>query len=173
MNDTALQYRFRNICEITPEILREIGIRAVCVDADNTLVVDSTLKYIDGAIQAVEKIKAAGIPVTLVTNTTAIRAFFIGRKLGVPYVSLCYKPSPRGILKAAKKMKALPEHIGMIGDQIFADVMAANRAGAIPLLVDPLKPEVLFGGHFRKLRRKETPILDKFDGEVGYYVDIR
>ncbi len=173
MDKYSFQYRFRTVCEITPEILEELGITAIAVDLDNTLVFDATFKFRKGASLWVETIKESGFPVIIVSNTSPLRAVFLAQKLKTAYISLARKPSPKGILKAAAKLNVDVKKLGMVGDQIFADVEAANLAGAIPLLVDPARPEVVFGKYFRKIRKKEQPLLERFDEEVGYYVDKR
>lgn len=173
MNYYSLKYRFRSISEITPEILKEIGIMGIAVDLDNTLVYDGTFKFLKGAKLWIESVKFADIPVIILSNATGVRAFFLARKLGIDYIALAKKPSPKAIYKAAKRLGVDVARLGMIGDQIFADVEAANRAGAVPLLVDPKAPEVFFKKHFMKLRKKEKELLDEFNERVGYYVDKR
>ncbi len=137
------------------------------------LVFDATFKFRKGASLWVETVKKAGIPVIIVSNTSALRAVFLANKLKTSYVSLARKPSPKGVLKAAKKLNIDVSKLGMVGDQIFADVEAANAAGAVPLLVDPARPEVVFGRRFKAIRKREQPLLERFDEEVGYYVDKR
>lgn len=169
----ALKYRFRSVCEITPEILREIGIKGIAVDLDNTLVYDGMFKFIKNSNEWVESIKSAGIPLIILSNSAGIRPVLLARRLGVDFISFARKPSPKAVFKAAKRLGVDVSQLGVVGDQIFADVEAANRAGAVPLLVDPKAPEVFFRKHFMRLREKEKPLLDKFNKEVGYYVDKR
>lgn len=173
MNYHSIKYRFRSVSEITPDILKEIGIMGIAVDLDNTLVYDGTFKFFKGAKFWVESIKSENIPVIILSNALGVRAFFLARRLGIDYIALAKKPSPKAIYKAAKRLGVDVARLGMIGDQIFADVEAANRAGAVPLLVDPKAPEVFLRKHFMKLRKKERALLDEFNERVGYYVDKR
>ncbi|HOD03353.1 MAG: Phosphoglycolate phosphatase [Firmicutes bacterium ADurb.Bin300] len=168
-----ISYRFRSVNEITPEILREIGVTGIAVDLDNTLVFDGTIKFFKNSGEWVESIKAAGIPIVILSNAIGLRVLFLAKKLGVDYIAMARKPSPKAVYKAAKRLGVDVAQLGMVGDQIFADVEAANRAGAIPLLVDPKAPEVFFKKHFTEIRKKEKVLLEKFNKEVGYYVDKR
>ena len=61
------------------------------------------------------------------------------------------------------------EKIGMVGDQVFTDVAAANRCGAVPILVDPVENKWFWKNHYKKNRIKEYPIREEFLKEHGYY----
>ncbi len=173
MDFHIIRYRFRAVNEITPEILKEIGVDGIAVDLDNTLVYDGTVKFFKDSGNWVENIKAAGIPIVILSNAIGLRVIFLAKKLGVDYIAMARKPSPKAIFKAAKRLGVDVAKLGMVGDQIFADVEAANRAGAVPLLVDPKAPEVFFKKHFIEIRKKEKALLEKFNKEIGYYVDKR
>jgi len=173
MDYYSFKYRFRCVSEITPDILRELDIKGVAVDLDNTLVFDGTFKFFEGAGKWVASIREAGIPVIILSNTSSMRALFLAQHLKVNYIAFAKKPSPKAIFKAAKKLGVTVSQLGMVGDQIFADVEAANRAGATPLLVDPKTEELFFKKRFKRIRKKEKPLLEKFDKEIGYYVDNR
>ena len=56
----------------------------------------------------------------------------------------------------------------MVGDQIFADVMAANNCGAIAILVDALKGRTRFPVYYAIRRRKSIPIIKEFEKLHGY-----
>ena len=170
MGDYDLKYRFRNLREITPELLRSFGVQAVGLDIDNTLAYDSTFTFTNGAKELVKRLKQEHMPAIIVSNTFGIRARIIARRLGLPYIAAANKPRPDALIRAAKRLEVEPAHFGMIGDLLLADVAAANRAGAVAVLVDYAKPEVIMRAHFRRLRARERELLEKFDRETGYYV---
>lgn len=169
----SFNYRFRTISEITPDILKRIGVKGVAVDLDNTLVYDGSVKFFKNSSTWVDSIKAADIPIIILSNATAIRAYFLARRLGIDYISFARKPSGKALYKAAKRLGVDISQLGMIGDQIFADVEAANKAGAVPLLVDPKTQEFFFRKHFMKIRKREKVLLDDFNKRIGYYVNDR
>ena len=167
--DTTIKYMFREIHDITPEIVKELGLEAILFDLDNTTVKDATLSTIPGAISWIKSLKEAGIKVAMVTNTPHIRALWFSRTFGVRFHAYAKKPLPLGLLRMSRKLKVDIEKIGMVGDQVFTDVAAANRCGAIPILVDPIEKERLFKKHFERSRAKEKPIREAFIKEHGYY----
>ena len=99
--------------------------------------------------------KAAGIPIVILSNAIGLRVLFLAKKLGVDYIAMARKPSPKAVYKAAKRLGVDVAQLGMVGDQIFADVEAANRAGAIPLLVDPKAPRWFLKSTLRRLERRK------------------
>jgi putative hydrolase of the HAD superfamily len=48
-----------------------------------------------------------------------------------------YKPGPEIFLHACKRLHVKPEEAAYVGDNYFADVVGANRAGLTPVLYDP------------------------------------
>ena len=77
----------------------------------------------------------------------------------IPYIAMANKPHTKAIRKAAEILKVDVSRIAMIGDRLFTDVMAANKAGAISVKVEPIEEEKLFARYFRKEREKERKYL--------------
>ncbi len=169
--DTTIKYMFHKVNDITPEIVRELGLDAILFDLDNTTVKDATFSTIPGAISWIKSLKEAGIKVAIVTNTPHIRALWFSRTFGVRFNAYSKKPLPLGLLRMSRKLKVPIEKIGMVGDQVFTDVAAANRCGAVPILVDPVENKWFWKNHYKKNRIKEAPIREAFIKEHGYYGD--
>ena len=167
--DTTIKYMFREIHDITPEVVREMGLEAILFDLDNTTVKDATLSTIPGAIAWIKSLKDAGIKVAIVTNTPHIRAFWFSKTFGVKFHAFAKKPLPLGLIRMSRKLQVPLEKIGMVGDQVFTDVAAANRCGAVPILVDPVENKWFWKNHYKKNRIKEKPIREAFLKEHGYY----
>ena len=167
--DTTIKYMFHKVNDITPEIIKEIGLEAIVFDLDNTTVKDATLTTIPGSIAWIKELKGAGIPVAIVTNTPHIRALWFSKAFGVKFHAFAKKPLPYGILRMGRKLGVPVSKIGMVGDQVFTDVAAANRCGAVPLLVDPVDNKWFWKNHYKKNRIKEAPIREAFLKEHGYY----
>ncbi len=169
--DTTIKYMFRTVGDITPEVVRALGLEAIAFDLDNTTVKDATLSTIPGAISWIKALKEAGIKVGIVTNTPHIRAYWFSRTFGVKFHASAGKPVPHGIIKMSKRLGVDVSELGMVGDQVFTDVAAANRCGAVPLLVDPVENKWFWKNHYKKNRIKEKPIREAFLKEHGYYGD--
>ncbi len=173
MKDIALlmpKYRFRSVLDITPDDLRKMGAKAVGLDIDNTIAPDGTLKFIDGAQEWIDSVRAAGFPVTIVSNGTIFRVGPIAKKFGLPFVSLSMKPYTNGLYRAAKRMRVDITELAMLGDQLFSDVKAANRCGAIAVRIDPIPMKSLYPHYYAWKEKRERPILEKLHG-YGVYDD--
>lgn len=137
-NNAYPDYNFQRVEDITPEDIRKMGAKAVAVDLDDTTVKDASFHLPRSSRAWAKDMQDAGIPVIIVTNTYPIRAYILSIKMGrVPYISFARKPHSRPIRKAAEKLGLKPEEIAMIGDTLFKDMLAANRAGAISVKVEP------------------------------------
>lgn len=162
MHDAYPDYEYKRITDITIEDLHNMGAKAVAVDLDNTTVLDSTLRAPGGVKEWLQNVRAAGFPVIIISNTYTIRAWMLSKKFGkLPWISMADKPHTGAFFKASKMIGVPVEDIAMIGDRLFADVMGANKAGAISIKVDPFAPEKLFAKKFRKERKKEHEYLEK------------
>ena len=54
------------------------------------------------------------------------------------------KPFKRGFTRAVDILKIEEKNIAVIGDQIFTDVLGANRMKMYSILVDPIKEKDIF-----------------------------
>ena len=62
----------------------------------------------------------------------------VAKKLEIPYEYFAKKPLKSGFLKVQKSLNEKPENIGVVGDQIFTDVIGGNRCKMFTILVDPV-----------------------------------
>lgn len=170
MNSAMPRYRFKSVLDITIEDLYKMGAKAIALDIDNTICNDGKENYIDGLEDWLAKVQNAGIKVMIISNAVGKRPRRVAEKLGLAHLSFARKPKADKLLKGAELMGVKINEMAMIGDQIFADIMAANRCGAIPVLVDALKGETRFPIFYANRRRKEKPIISEFEKIHGYGV---
>lgn len=130
---------FNNYREITPEYLKEQGITLLLSDLDFTLAPKSVRRP-DGALRAwIAALEDAGIGFMIVSNNrSGKRVTEFCADLGVPYQGHAGKPSTRGLEAAMKRAGADRAHTAMLGDKLLTDMLAANRAGVLALMVEPL-----------------------------------
>lgn len=127
------------VTEIEPSGLVGLGIRAVLLDVDNTLVGWQREDVPEGVLQWVAALKAAGLRLYLVSNTRFPRR--LGRlaaRLDVPYVRKAAKPRSAGFLEALSDLQVSPSEAVMVGDQILTDILGGNRVGMRTILVAPM-----------------------------------
>lgn len=164
MDNAIPRYMYNRITDIEPSDLLEMGVRAIAIDLDNTTVYDSTARPLEGVLPWLESVKQVGIRVCIVSNTYPLRARHFSKKFGVPAFSMANKPKPDKLIKAANKLGVDISEMAMIGDQLFADVLAANSCGAISIKTEPFMKEKLFAKKFRERRERERVyVKDNFE----------
>lgn len=167
MNEALPQYIFNRITDITIEDLRKIGAKAVAVDLDNTLLYDSSYRFLDGAKKWVEEMKAEKMPIIILSNTYNKRANALSKTLDIDYISKARKPDTKGYFRAAEKLGIDVSELAMIGDQLLKDILGANRAGAISIYVKPFMTEKLLYFYYKVIRAKERRIFEQAKLERG------
>ncbi len=128
----------KNIKEIEYERLKENGIKGLILDVDNTLL-DYYKNMLEGLDKWCENMKEKGIKFCIASNSNnRNKVDNISKKLGIPYIFFAKKPLKGGLNKAAKLMELKNEEVAVVGDQIFTDVLGANRCKMFSILVDPI-----------------------------------
>ena len=147
---------YPSITALDPKALHAKGIKLVLADLDNTLVPYKALTPSQEVISWKQALEETGISLYLLSNSRKPgRAQQFAQTLGIPFQGHSGKPKKAGYLQAMERMGCRPEETVMVGDQIFTDILGANRAGVIPLLVKPIR---LAGNPGRYLRyAAETP----------------
>ena len=146
---------FRGAEYITPEYLREHGIRALILDVDNTLTGHGS-QQLPPAIAAWLRVASNNMP-------GRVRPF--AQKIGLPYSALCCKPAPFGLWHACREMGVRPCEAALVGDQVFTDAMGANLAGVQMLLVQPMYRDIK--PLIRLRRHLEKPVLRRYYEKGG------
>jgi HAD superfamily phosphatase (TIGR01668 family) len=134
-------YRVHRVWELTPERLGLWGLRALLLDVDCTLSRYRRGEPLPEAAEWIGQLRAAGIRLCLVSNGMGHRISHFAQGLDLPCVSRAMKPFPWGVRSALKTLNCPAAQTAMVGDQIFADVMAGRLAGVRTILVDPIHPE--------------------------------
>jgi hypothetical protein len=130
-----------SVLDLGVERLREMGLDALLLD------LDCTLKSYRSETPSAEvrawlhELRAAGIGLCLVSNGLGGRVRRLADQLQVPSVATAAKPFPFGVRAALRKTGFDRERTAMVGDQLFADVIAGRLAGVTSILVDPIRPE--------------------------------
>ncbi len=165
MNEAIPNYYFYRAADITPNFLKSIGIEAVGIDLDNTTVFDMTFNPLPGVKEWLKSLKDAGLKLVIISNTNNLRARIISREFSIKCFALARKPSPKKILAGLNYTGVSPDKFAFIGDQLFYDIAAANRAGVVSIKVDPTAPEILFASKFRRRREKEREFMELYKDE--------
>lgn len=164
------RYRFKSVLDISVEDLKKMGARAVALDIDNTICNDGRDNVIDGLESWLKDVQESGIKVMIISNAIGKRPRKVAESLGLAHLSYAKKPKAHKLIKGAELMGVKISEMAMVGDQIFADVLAANTCGAIAVLVDALEGKTRFPIFYANRRRKEKPVIAEFERLYGYGV---
>lgn len=158
---------YASLAEIPWDRYYAKGIRRALVDIDNTLAVHGRAESQAYAQAQVERIEAAGIGVTLLSNAMPERAASFAESLGgIDVIGYAKKPSARGIDDALKRYQLEKAACLLVGDQLLTDVWAGGRGGVTTIRVDPIDRREPW---WIRLKRLIEAILKRPLGYAHYY----
>lgn len=129
---------FDKVEQITVEFLEKNKIKALILDVDNTLI-DYHRNMAESVVNWAKQLKTQGIKLYILSNTNhKEKVEEVANQLEIPYRNLAKKPFKTGFLKVQKELKEKPENIGVVGDQIFTDVIGGNQCHMFTILVEPI-----------------------------------
>ena len=142
-------FMFPGITEISPTFLNKTGIKFLMVDLDNTLAAYDEHSPSDDILKWISSIKESGITPAIISNSSRVmRVSSFAESFDINSIALARKPSPINVLYLMETFNFKANESALIGDQIFTDILAANRAGVISIIVKPRK----FTNVFLKIR---------------------
>ncbi len=147
----------QSIHEIDLDKLRQLGIRAIFSDLDNTLVPWDCDQANPELLEWLAKVKAQGFKVCLVSNAVSDRIRSFTTQLEIPGWHKAGKPFSRGFRAAMQTMGVSAVETALIGDQVFTDMLGGNRLGMYTILVVPLSKNEFIGTKI--VRRVERVVL--------------
>jgi HAD superfamily phosphatase (TIGR01668 family) len=156
--------RIESVLDLGIEQIRALDLEALILDVDCTLKRYCMTICTPEVTTWVRELQGAGLRVCLVSNGRSLRIGQFADSLGVPYVARACKPMPQGIWAAMRKLGVTRQQTAMVGDQLFADVMAGRLAGVYTILVRPIDPDE--EPWFTRLKRRPERILLRWmDGQ--------
>ncbi len=164
-------YTFDKVESIPLELLKELNIKLVLLDMDNTLI-DNKGKYSKELKRWIKNVKAKGIKCYIMSNSISEKMVKkISKELGMQYYYKARKPRQKGYYYMLEKTQVEKENILMIGDQLFTDIYGGNRFGIKTILVKPInKKEIIVS----KIKRPfERVILNHYYKKKGVLKNAR
>ena len=149
-----------SVKDIDIEFLKRNNIKALILDVDNTLI-DFYRNITKGVAKWCEDLKKQGIKFCIVSNTNKKdKVEMVANELKIPYFYFAKKPFKCGLKKAIKLLDEKNENIAAVGDQIFTDVLGANRLKMFSILVKPIEEKDLL---VTKIKRPlENLVINKY-----------
>ena len=130
--------RIESVFLIDYKRLYDAGYRGIIFDIDNTLVPhgsDSTPE-VDELFQRIQDI---GFQTLLLSNNDEERIKRFLKNISSKYVCDAEKPQKHGYEDALKMLNTDSSNTVCVGDQIFTDILGANRCGIPSILVDYIR----------------------------------
>lgn len=150
--------RVEHVTDLTPEALDRLGVDALLVDMDDTLVASGSDVAPCAEIAWLTAVAASGRGVVVLSNGSKQRTEHLARLTGVTAFYLSGKPFPWSFRRGLAALgDVAPGRVAMVGDQLFTDIMGARRAGLKTVLVRPLSKGKL--PHTRLVRHVERMVL--------------
>lgn len=115
--------------------LWNLNYRGIIFDIDATLVPHG-LNANQNIIDLFECIHQIGFQTLLLSNNGETRIQSFNQKINTHYIANANKPNPENYIKALEILNLHKQEVLMIGDQLFTDILGANRCGIKNVLVD-------------------------------------
>lgn len=126
------------VTDLTPELLQSRNIRFLMLDFDNTIVPYTTDTPTEEMEQWLRTMQASEIGICVVSNSKRDRVVRFCEARGIPCITHSRKPFSKGILQCRDRFELDLRYAALAGDQIYTDVLGANCAGAVSVLVRPI-----------------------------------
>ncbi|MCX8737634.1 YqeG family HAD IIIA-type phosphatase [Lactobacillus sp. B4026] len=132
------RYTIDTIYHLDTDVLKQMGIKAVFSDLDNTLLAWNEFETAKKMDELNRRLAVADIKLVIISNNNAERIGKVLDPYHIAYVAKAKKPLPFAITKKRENMNLSQKQVMMVGDQLITDIQAGNLAGVKSVLVKPL-----------------------------------
>lgn len=160
---------FHSLQEIDLEAVAQAGKKLVLLDVDNTLLPWRSEDIPKETLEWIQKGKDCGLQFCILSNTrNTERLQRLAGEMGLQYMNGRFKPSPAMYRQALEEFGFEPGQALMIGDQLFTDILGANRTGIETMWVKPMHKREFVGTKVsrmgeRLVRNRLYRFLDPYD----------
>lgn len=131
----------QSIFEIDVSFYKNLGVKFILVDLDNTLDSYKTELPSKKVVELKEDLLMEGIEMIITSNNTGKRVTKYAKALGVRFMSQVGKPFSKKLLRKLKVLRINKDEVILIGDQIVTDISCANGAKIKNVLTEKLVEE--------------------------------
>ena len=124
-----------SLTHLTPELLREKGVRLLMLDFDNTIVPYTTDVPTADMERWLSRMNASEIQICVVSNSHKDRVPAFCQARGIDCITHAKKPFSKGIRECLGKYGIPASQAALVGDQIYTDTLGANCAGVTSILI--------------------------------------
>ena len=123
------------LTDLTPELLRDMGVRLLMLDFDNTIVPYTTSVPTDAMVRWLQTMNGSNIQICVVSNSHKDRVPVFCQEYGLDCITHAKKPFSKGIRACLGRYQIPDAQAALVGDQIYTDTLGANCAGVQSILV--------------------------------------
>ena len=127
-----------SVYELPLAELKEMGIRGLVFDIDNTIAPFDVAEPDEKLIQFFQSLKKQGFHLLILSNNNKERVHLFSRKLPALAVHKAGKPSIKKLHHALSLLHIAPAEAAIIGDQAFTDMWCGNRGGLYSIMTAPI-----------------------------------
>ena len=128
----------KSIFTIDYEKLKKNGIKCILIDLDNTIA-PININEPDKAVKdLVNELNSMNFKLFIISNSSKNRVRPFKEQLNIDSAHSANKPFSKKYKKIMRLYKFKDTEIAAIGDQLFTDVLGANKAGITSILVNPM-----------------------------------
>lgn len=129
---------YKNVQSIDLDELYKLKIKGIILDVDNTLI--DYKRIMPSEIKSwVTEAKNRNFKVCILSNSNKKdKISKVADELELEYIMAAKKPAKSGYRKILNLLKLSPEECAAVGDQVFTDVIGANRMKINSIYVEPI-----------------------------------
>lgn len=148
--------RVRSAYQLPYSLLKELGIKVLLFDMDNTLAsFYETFKDVEGKVRALkDECLENGFQIAIASNGQGKRVANFAKELAIPFFPMLMKPFSFKLKRLLKKEGWKENEVALIGDQLMTDFKAARGAHIRFVLSDKLTEKEPFFTRFNRLFEK-------------------
>lgn len=146
--------------DVTPEIVKGYGAKALICDIDNTLVTYDDPEPTEKVLVWIKDMNENGVTVSFVSNNDWDRVKLFNKNLGFVAYAKSGKPGVKNLKAAVADLGIEKSEAVLLGDQLLTDCAAAKRFGIRAIIVPPIKDKTTL--FFKTKRLIEVPYVKKF-----------
>ena len=126
------------LTDVDGALLRRLGVELLMLDFDNTIVPYTTSVPTEQMERWLDWVKRSGVQVCVVSNSRKERVKVFCRHYGIDCITHARKPFSQGIRQCLERYGIPARQAALVGDQIYTDVLGANRMGVTSILVSAI-----------------------------------
>ena len=126
------------LTDVDGALLSRLGVELLMLDFDNTIVPYTTSVPTQEMERWLDWVKHSGVQVCVVSNSHKERVKVFCRHYGIDCITHARKPFSQGIRQCLERYGIPARHAALVGDQIYTDVLGANRMGVTSILVSAI-----------------------------------